>query len=272
MSVLPADLRASTTFDLHLHTSASDGRYPLDDVLSRCAGRGLDVVAITDHDLSLDLAPGAHTIDGHRLHVLPGAEISGVHEGREYHLLVYFPTGVPAAFRDFCRRQCDERQTRYAAAVASLGFDLPPPTDARALTRLHLAHALVDAGAVTSRGEAFKTYLGDGHGHVPHLQLPFAEAIRTARRCGGITSWAHPPLDAVRRYLPEFVAAGLQGVELYRPRITSSDRKALKKLARRHGLIVTGGSDWHGWNGDQPGLFRVQSGQLGGFLELLRAA
>lgn len=272
MSCLPPDLRPSTTFDLHLHTSASDGRFPLATVLSKCAANGLDVIAITDHDLSLDLQPGPHTIDGKVLHVLPGAEVSGVHDGREYHLLVYFPNGVPDGFVAFCRGQCDERLQRFQATCTALGVELERPPDARALTRLHLAHALVAAGHVGSRSEAFGQYLSDRHGNVPHLQLPFTEAIRIARSFGGVTSWAHPPVDACKRYVAEFTLSGLQGLESIRPRQNSSDRKTLKKLARRHGLFLTGGSDWHGWNEPNPGLFRVDAGQLEGLIATLRAA
>lgn len=271
MTFLPPGLKPSTAFDLHLHTSASDGKYTLDEVLTRCALGGLDVVAITDHDLSLDLVGGPHIYGGRELHVIPGAEVSGVHDGREYHLLVYFPQGVPQGFVDFCRHQCLERTERFLAACKSLALDLARPESAKAITRLHMAHALVDAGVVSSRSEAFSHYLGDSHGHVPHLRLPFTEAIALARSFGGVTSWAHPPRDAATRYLSTFVEAGLQGLEVLRPRINSADRKLLKKLAKRNGLFLTGGSDWHGWSGGEPGLFRVDAGQITGFVDTVAA-
>lgn len=272
MSILPADLRPSTAFDLHLHTSASDGRYPLDEVLRRCASGGLEVVAITDHDLAVDLTTGPLEVDGRSLHVIAGAEISGVHDGHEYHLLVYFPREVPAEFATFCRHQCDERVGRYHDTFRSLELDIPLPEVGRSLTRLHMARALVVAGVVASTSEAFVRFLGDARGHVPSLSLPFVEAIRIARAAGGLTSWAHPPRSAVEQHLDVFVAAGLQGLELARPRVRSSDRKTLKKLARRHGLFITGGSDFHGWKGPDPGMFRVDAMRVSGFVDALLAA
>lgn len=272
MSVLPPDLRPGTTFDLHLHTTASDGRYGLDEVLSRCAAGGLDVVAITDHDLAPDLQPGPRDVDGRTLHIIAGAEVSGVHDGHEYHLLVYFPGDVPEGFRTFCRAQCLERTERFLDTVRSLALDLLPPEEAKAVTRLHLAHAMVEAGIVGTRQEAFSRFLGERHGHVPPFTLAFTDAIRIARSFGGITSWAHPPRRAVEAYLPTFAAAGLHALELHRPFLRSADRKVLKKLARRNGLFATGGSDWHGWSGSDPGLFRVQADQLTGLIDTLIGA
>lgn len=271
-------LRSNTRFDLHLHTDRSDGRYPLQEVLKRCSEGGLDVVAITDHDLETQ-AVGVHTFGDRRLTVLGGAEISGMHEGREYHLLVYFPGDVPDGFRVFCAAQCRERAGRYQRAVQRLGLSAEleePDADARngrrALTRLHLARALVETGHARDNADAFARFLGDSHGNVPALTLPMTEAIRIARSFGGITSWAHPSVKDVERHLSTFVTAGLQGLEGLRPYLTSRDRQAYRKAARRYGLFLTGGSDWHGWSGDDPGLFRLEARELGPFLDALQAA
>ena len=261
----------NTRFDLHLHTSASDGRYDLDEVLRRCASGGLDWIAITDHDLGCGIEPGERQVGDRILRVLPGAEVSGVHQGIEYHLLCYFPNGVPQGFHAFCRSQCGEREVRYEAALQLLGLD-GRPEQAVALTRLHLAHALVEAGAVADRREAFATYLSDRHGLVPRMSLPFVDAIRVAREHGGITSWAHPPRGAIERHLGTFARAGLQGLEALRPHISGSERRYVRKQARRHGLFLTGGSDWHGWRGFEPGLFRVTASEISDFVDALLAA
>lgn len=260
-----------TRFDLHLHTNASDGRYDLEEVLRRCARGGLDWIAITDHDLGCGLEPGERQVGDRVIRVLPGAEISGVHEGSEYHLLCYFPNGVPAAFHAFCREQCADREVRYEAALQVLGLD-GRPEEAIALTRLHLAHALVEAGVVRDRGQAFREYLSDQHGLVPKMRLSFVQAIQTARQHGAITSWAHPPRGAVEKYLATFVEAGLQGLEALRPTIPGGERRYVRREARRHGLFLTGGSDWHGWRGFSPGLFRVTAREIGDFVDTLLAA
>ncbi|MEZ4235309.1 MAG: hypothetical protein R3F59_03950 [Myxococcota bacterium] len=272
------DLGSASRFDLHLHSLRSDGRYAPEAVLERCARAGLDVVALTDHDLAVDVAPGPREVAGRTLTVLGGAEISGVHERRELHLLVYFPGEVPAAFRAFCAEQCRARAARYAAAVASLalpGLALPDDDALRgdaALTRHHLARALVAQGHVGTVREAFARYLGEGFGHVPPITLPFLEAIRFARAQGGVTSWAHPPLGLLD-WLPTFVAAGLQGIEALRPNLNSDARHRYRSAARRHGLVLTGGSDWHGWTDDADlGLFRVERREIQPFVDLLLAA
>lgn len=265
-------------FDLHLHSTRSDGRFPPEDVLARCAAGRLDVVALTDHDLTTPLAPGLHTVNGRTLHVIAGAEVSGVHDGREFHLLVYFPAAVPDAFRTFCTERAQHRAERYARAVDRLGLPgLDAPDDAarrgeRALTRHHLARALVDAGAAADTRDAFRRFVCHSHGIVDRVDLDFREAIRVARKHGGVTSWAHPPMPALRTYLPAFVGAGLHGIEALRPHTSARDRNTMRRLARQHDLVLTGGSDWHGWADADLGLFAVERGSLRGFLDLLEAA
>ena len=192
---------------------------------------------------------------------------------------MYFPHRVPVAFARFCQAQAVERAHRYEKAIDILGLDGLTEPDAhahageRALTRFHLAQELVNAGHADDTGDAFARFLGHRHGNVPHLQLTFTDAIRMARALGGVVSWAHPPADAMKRYLPTFVAAGLQGLEGIRPFLTSSDRKVYRNAARRHGLFLSGGSDFHGWrDADDLGLFFVEEQRLGGLLGSLRKA
>ena len=272
------DLHPATKLDLHVHSTRSDGRYDVDQVLVRAARGGLDVVAITDHDLGT-LDPGPRTIEGHKIHLLAGAEISGLFEGREYHLLVYFPGTIPQGFQDFCTEQCLQRAERYRVAVQRLALPgLAGPRDEAlagqvAVTRLHLARALVAGGHVASPAEAFARFLGAQHGIVDPLETSLVHALGVARRFGGLTSWAHPPLLAVERHLSALVAAGLQGLEALRPTVSGPNRRVLRRAARRHGLYLTGGSDWHGWGADNDlGLFRVQAREIGDFVDAVRAA
>lgn len=262
-----------------MHTDRSDGRWPAEDVLARCARGGLDVIAITDHDLPPPFAVGRHEIDGKVVHLLGGAEVSGMHEGREHHLLVYFPGVIPDGFRTFCAEQCRHRAERYAEATERLGFqDLPPPTDAArrgevALTRLHLAQRLVAGRHVKNVREAFSLFLSERHGMVPPIALSFVDAIATARSYGALTSWAHPPRKDAETYAGVFAEAGLHGLEALRPGMAGDDRWALRKIASRHGLFLTGGSDWHGWGDDgNLGLFQVLGREIERFVEALAVA
>jgi 3',5'-nucleoside bisphosphate phosphatase len=269
--------RRGARYDLHLHSTISDGRYSPEEVLRRCADSGLEVVALTDHDLPASVW-GDQRFEGRSLWVIAGCEVTGSHDGHEFHLLVYFQGPVPQAFQQFCLQQAKERSHRYSMAVERIGLaGLESADDAarrgeRSLTRLHLAHALVESGYATSVADAFKRFLSRGHGKVPRFELQFTDAIRLARRLGGVTSWAHPPASLVGSYAPEFAAAGLQGIEGIRPFLTYRDRQRYRKVARKDGLFLTGGSDWHGWKGDDLGLFFVVRQDLDGFIRALSAA
>lgn len=236
--------------DLHMHSDRSDGRHPPDEVLARCAAGGLDVIALTDHDLAPALRPGTHEVGGRTIRVVGAAEVSGVHEGRELHLLVYFPAEVPPTYGSFLTQCAAARAQRYDAAVGRLDVPLPPADpDAvagrRALTRHHLARALVQSGRIRGVSDAW-SLLSPGR-VVPLIELPFLDAIRGAVAAGAFTSWAHPALADAQRHLRDFVAAGLHAVEADRPGLPRPTRNGLRRLAKQHRLMITGGSDWHGW-------------------------
>lgn len=274
---MTATRSASLRYDLHLHSTLSDGALTPQALLQGLSEAGLDVVALTDHDLTGGFEPGEHIIAGRPMRLIGAAEISGVHAGKELHLLVYFPAEVPQGFKDFCRGQCIARARRYDAAITQLGLDLPMADPsahegARALTRHHLAREMVQKQLVRDTREAFSRFLADRHGKVPHLALSFVEAIRTARAYGGFTSWAHPSVADVDAYVTEFVAAGLQGLESVRPYTSSADRRSYRKRAVKHGLYLTGGSDWHGHNDGRLGLFHVQEAEISDFLDAFLAA
>jgi predicted metal-dependent phosphoesterase TrpH len=276
MSALPP-ISSWTRLDLHMHSNLSDGRYSPNAVLERAAKGALDVIALTDHDLPSGLPQGRVTVNGHPLYVLHGAEISGHYQGVEQHLLVYFPGPMPQHFADFCRELAAKRAHRYERAVHNLAIEgLPAPDDAawqgeRSLTRLHLSQALVDAGHAESLHDAFARFTGRSTGNVPNVELSFVDAIKHARAAGGITSWAHPALDNVRKWLPDLAAAGLQGVEVFRPPVGGKTRRELGRLARKQGLVLTGGSDWHGWRHHQLGEFAVLGQQTLAFNKALAA-
>ena len=249
--------------DLHCHSTASDGRYPAPFVLERALASGLDVLALTDHDLAPVLPHGfmerpadARGRTQKPLRIVHGAEITGAHEGKEYHLLVYFPGEMPTKFADFCKSRARFRAVRYDSTCERLGLPDRASPEAlagdRALTRHHLAHALMaragENGAVRTWMDCFGLLRNPLN--VPLCDLPYTEAIAIARDAGGTTSWAHPPLDAAQRFVEVFARAGLQALEGVRPRTDKPTKNGLKRLAAKHRLLLTGGSDWHGWTDD----------------------
>lgn len=232
--------------DLHLHSARSDGRHAPLEVLRRAAAGGLDAVALTDHDVE-PIYGGDLELDGRRLRVIPGAEVSGTHQGRELHLLVWFPGEPSEEARAWLRAGAQARARRYDAAAAKLGLDPAPPeahAGALALTRHHLARAMVAAGRVPHVQHAFPHL---GAGVVPPLERTYLDAIRAAVAFGAVTSWAHPALGDAQRFLADFVRAGLHAVEADRPGLDRPTRNGLRRLAKQHRIGISGGSDWHGW-------------------------
>lgn len=273
LALLPPNAR----FDLHLHSHLSDGKVSPGELLELCGRGRLDVIALTDHDLPPALSPGRHMVAQRVVTVLHGVELSGVYEGKELHLLVYFPREMPAAFRDFLSDRARSRADRYDEAVRRLELDgvEVAPAEARAgersITRFHLSQALVRAGHAATLQDAFDRFTGSRHAKVPPVTLDWLDAIRVARDSGGVTSWAHPSVEDAERWTPTFAGAGLQGLEALRPANKRQQRNTLRRLAREHGLFVTGGSDWHGWWNDRPGRFAAPMRELKGFAEALAA-
>lgn len=263
--------------DLHMHSVRSDGKHSPEAVLAAAAAGGLDAIALTDHDLPPSLPPGRQQVGPRSVVVIHGVEISAMHAGRELHLLAYFPGEMPASFQDFCVRRARSRAQRYATAIANMGLAGVTEPDAaawegqRSLTRYHLAKALVEAGHCATLTDAFRGWVGEDLGYVPALDLDFVDAIAAVREAGGFSSWAHPDLEQAQAWTGIFAAAGLNALEAHRPSIGKGIRDTLARLAFKHRLGVTGGSDWHGWHGSL-GAFSVPLRQVSELAKLVALA
>jgi len=243
-------LRPKARFDLHIHTTRSDGTLAPQRLLERSRVAGIDVLAITDHDLAPTLPAGPSSGGGRTIHLVHGAEVSAQHEGHELHLLVYFPGTMPTAFADFLGERARWRAARQ-------GADADARAGRRALTRHHLARALVEAGVEPTMSAAFQRRLAHATGHVPMADVPAAEVLERARANGGFTSWAHPPMSRVRDQAPKLAKLGLHALEASRPSLGRHGRAVVARIALQNRLAITGGSDWHGWQGGAPGQFSL---------------
>lgn len=263
--------------DLHLHSTASDGALGPAELVTRAGAGGLDVIAVADHDTVAGV-PAAIAAAPAGVHVIPAIEISATHRERDIHVLGYGIDPDHPIMRDYDARARIAREQRVRDMIdrlAELGvaveFDAvlaEAGPDSAALARPHLARTLWAAGHVGSVAEAFDRYIGDdGPAFVPVQLLDVAGAIDCIHQAGGIAVWAHPPLPMLGAALREFTAAGLDGLECYRPRTTSDDLNRLLNKARQLSLLVTGGSDWHGdWHADL-GSFYVGRDDVAAFLE-----
>ena len=264
--------------DLHMHTTCSDGIRSPDEVVSLAEAGGLDVIAITDHDNTQGVAPAQHAAAHGTLRVIPAVEMSSRWRDESIHVLGYFVDPDAPSLTDHYLLLHERRHVRMVQIVerlAAMGVRLPLTSvgDQRAsgsvpYTRPHLARALVQGGYASSVSDAFDRYIGaDSPAYVLVDSPTPEEVIGTIGAAGGVAVWAHPPLRHVDELLPRMIDAGLGGMEVFRP-WSPGVRKAMAAHARRAGLFATGGSDFHGREGDRElGDFHVTEEDVREFLE-----
>lgn len=251
--------RAASLVDLHAHSTASDGLLPPAQLVALAGERGLRVLALTDHDTIAGLAAATSAAADVGLRLIPGVELSTHVEAGEVHILGYFIDPADPALSQALARFRAARAGRAETIVARLAAAGVPIAYARvlelagggAIGRPHVARALVEAGHAASINDAFERYLVRGRpGYVERYRLTPPDAARLIRAAGGVPVLAHPhsvaDLDAT---LPALLAAGLGGLECYYGDYDEPRKRDLLALAARHGLVPTGGTDFHG-----PGL------------------
>ena len=220
--------------------------------------QGVRVLALTDHDTTQGLDEALAAGGELGVEVIPGVEINTDVGPHEVHILGYFVDHARAPFQEFLRRMRDGRVARAEEMVrrlASLGAPVAwervqEIAAGAAVGRPHVARALVEAGWVGTNQEAFARYLGrSGPAYVGRLKLTPEGAVEEIRRAGGVPVLAHPgwpQSGPILERVPQLVAHGLAGIEAYYPDHTAEMIAAYLDTARRYGLVVTGGTDYHG--------------------------
>jgi hypothetical protein len=239
--------------ELHCHTTCSDGTLTPCELVHAAVRAGVSALAITDHDTLSGWDEAISTAQPYNLEIIPGVELSTVHNERSLHILGFYPDtnklSGPLADRLEGRKR---RAAQMIANLEALGYpiSLPELGEGIATSRPHLARALVAAGHVQSTEEAFDRLLGDdGPAYVHYEKFSISDGVALLRNCGAVTVWAHPYLfrgGKVEDVLKELVDAGLMGIEVYHPSHTPKQRKHLEALCAQYGLLMTGGSDYHG--------------------------
>jgi predicted metal-dependent phosphoesterase TrpH len=236
---------------LHIHTTASDGKYSPHDVVNLAARSGLRAIAITDHDTT-DGVRAARAVCSSGLEVINGVELVADHDGRQFHVLGYFidvdDSGLIAYLAERRRaRICRFEVMLDRLAKQGLHVERPACDPASVWGRVHLARLIVQARRAQSEREAFARYLYDrAPAIVPLSPAPFVCVAEIVRAAGGILALAHPASSITPLELGELRAMGLAAVEIDFPGCRMSRRKQLKEWAQELGLAVTGGSDCHG--------------------------
>ncbi|KGM14017.1 PHP domain-containing protein [Cellulomonas bogoriensis] len=246
--------------DLHTHSEVSDGTDTPSALVSAAVAAGLDVVALTDHDTTAGWDEAADAARRHGIALVPGAEISCRAAGTSVHLLSYLHDPHDAGLLAEAERTRAARADRARHIVARIAVDLDLTWEdveaqmvpGTTVGRPHIADALVARGHVPDRAAAFASVLSTGSPYyVPHHAPDADVAVRLVLEAGGVPVLAHPSARARGHVVPDPVIThltevGLVGLEVHHRDHTPADRDRLTALAARHGLLVTGSSDYHG--------------------------
>jgi predicted metal-dependent phosphoesterase TrpH len=242
--------------DLHMHTTASDGVLGPHELVAKCAEHGARLIAITDHDSTESVREAVDAGRRWGITVIAGTELNTDVVDGEVHILGYFLNLDDAGFQDALVAARDSRVGRARTMVEKLTALGMPIAFERvrelagegAIGRPHVAQALVEAGHVDSMAEAFDRYLGrNGPAYAEGFRPSPAEAVRLIRAAGGLPVLAHPsfvndPEATAQALVPD----GLAGIEVYYRGYDAGQIERFAALAMRLGLVITGGTDYHG--------------------------
>jgi predicted metal-dependent phosphoesterase TrpH len=247
--------------DLHIHSTISDGTQTPDEIVRESLDLGLSAIALADHDAVDGVGEAIRAAEGTRLRVIPAVEINTDVGETEVHILGYFVSveaPVLVGRLQYIRRARIERAQEMVIRLNALHLpltmaDVLAASSGDSLGRPHVARALVARGLCRTESEAFDRYLKVGRpAYVPRYRLSPADAIEMIRSAGGLPVLAHPALLRNDRLILELRDAGLVGIEAYHCEHPPPVARHYVEWARRHGLLVTGGSDAHGPGSGRP--------------------
>lgn len=249
--------------DLHTHTTHSDGTLSPRELVACAKSKGLSCIAITDHDTVSGISEGKAGGNDEGIEVVSGVEVSVMFEGGTMHILGHF---LNADDRDLLKKLSGvqearrERNPKMIQRLNELGFelcmeDVEKIAGGRQVGRPHVASAMVKKGYAKDRQEAFDKYLGKGRpAYIEKRKMTSEEAIGMIRKAKGTASLAHPAYlnlgsrEAFETVLRRLADEGLQGIEAYSSHHSGEEAEDYERVAKRFGLVATGGSDFHGGN------------------------
>ncbi|MCG0276059.1 MAG: PHP domain-containing protein [Thermosediminibacteraceae bacterium] len=242
--------------DLHLHTTFSDGSLTPEQVVDTANSLNLRAIAITDHDTVDGIVPAIERAKIYRnFEVVPGIEINSFYCEEEVHILGYYidywSTTLRSALK-VMQKERIERVKKIIEKLQKLGVEITfEEVEAKAsglsIGRPHIAMALIEKKIVSSVEEAFQLYLGPGKpAYVPREKLSPYHAVDLIKKSGGITVLAHPGMLKNQVIVKSLIDYGVHGIEVYHKEHDEEKVKYFKNLAKKYGLLMTGGSDCHG--------------------------
>jgi predicted metal-dependent phosphoesterase TrpH len=247
--------------DLHLHTNFSDGTFTPEELVLYAQKGGLSCIAVTDHDSVEACARAAAACAAVNIEFVAGTELTAEHDDTELHVLGYFlDTQNRKLLEEIAKFQV-VRQSRIHEMVARIN-DLGMPLEAESVFALanckspgrpHVAKAMMKAGLVRNMDEAFELFLKRGRAAwVPKSKVSALEAIELVHQAGGLAVMAHPGLNRTDNIIPDLVAAGMDGIECFHTKHSTVMSERYLEIADKYKLLVTGGSDCHGFSKGKP--------------------
>ena len=245
-----------TNIDLHVHTTASDGRLTPAELIRRAHEIGVEILSVADHDTIAGLPETFATAAALGVRMVPGVEFGIDIDGTEVHMLGYFFDPDDAELQAKLTELHASRVGRGRRIVDKLNaLGVPLSWDRvqeiagdGSVGRPHVARGLIEGGFVASHDEAFQRYLAHGRpAYEEHMKLAPEDCIALVHRAGGVALLAHPTwLADAEAVLPSLVAAGLDGIETYYGNYDEATIRWIEGLARKYHLVRSGGSDFHG--------------------------
>jgi predicted metal-dependent phosphoesterase TrpH len=247
--------------DLHLHTNFSDGTFTPEELVLHAQKAGLACIAVTDHDSVEACARVATACAAVNMELVPGTELTAEQDDTELHVLGYFlDTNNEKLLAEIAKFQV-VRQSRIHEMVASInqmGFSLKAESvfalaNCKSPGRPHVARAMVKEGLVRNLDEAFERFLKKGRpAWVPKSKISALDAIELVHQAGGLAIMAHPGLNRTDNIIPSLVDAGLDGIECFHTKHSTAMSERYLEIADKYHLLVTGGSDCHGFSKGKP--------------------
>ena len=254
--------------DLHLHTQFSDGTFTPEELVLHAQQHGLACIALTDHDTVEGCARAAAACAAVKMEFISGAELTAEHKDIEVHVIGYFLDTESRALLERIAQFQAVRQRRIHEMVAALNkLGVPLKVEAvfalancKSPGRPHVARALVKERLIGNLDEAFEKYLKKGRpAWVPKTKMSALESIELIHQAGGLAVMAHPGLNRTDEIIPVLVDAGLDGIECFHTKHSTVMSERYLEIAEKYRLLVTGGSDCHGYSKNKPliGTVRV---------------
>jgi predicted metal-dependent phosphoesterase TrpH len=247
--------------DLHLHTYFSDGTFSPEELVGHGHRLGFAALALTDHDSVEGCGRMTAACEAAGIDFIPGTELTAEHNDTEIHLLGYYlDTENPTLLTEIAKFQA-VRQNRIHEMVARLnGLKVPLKVESvfalancKSPGRPHVARALVKAGLVGNLDEAFERFLKKNRpAWVPKAKMSALEAIELIHQAGGLAVMAHPGLNRTDDVIPVLVEAGLDGIECFHTKHSTAASERYLEIADKFHLLITGGSDCHGFSKGKP--------------------